>query len=81
MTSIEIIALINKVLVKRGKLPIDSNLEISLREYGFRSMDFSELALRIEDQVGTELNFDANSMRAIETFRDVVEFFQNSLNG
>lgn len=81
MTSIEIIALINKVLIKRGKLPIDSNLEISLREYGFRSMDFSELALRIEDQIGIELNFDANSMRAIETFRDVVEFFQNSLNG
>lgn len=81
MTSIEIIALINKVLVKRGKLPIDSNLEISLREYGFRSMDFSELALRVEDQIGIELNFDANSMRAIETFRDVVEFFQNSLNG
>ena len=81
MTSTEIIALINKVLIKRGKLPIDSNLEISLREYGFRSMDFSELALRIEDQLGVELNFDANSMRAIETFRDVVEFFQNSLNG
>ncbi len=81
MTTIEIIVLINKVLVKRGKKPIDSNLDISLRDYGFRSMDFSELALRIEEHVGIELNFNANSMRAIETFRDVIEFFQNSLNG
>jgi acyl carrier protein len=81
MNEIEIVTQINKVLVKRGKMPIGSDLNILLRDHGFRSMDFSEVALRIEDEAGNELNFDANSMRAIETFRDVVDFFQNSLRG
>lgn len=44
---------------------------------GFRSLHFAELALRVEDDVGTELNFDAPQMRAIETVGDVLDFFEH----
>ena len=45
-----------------------------LRDIGFRSLDFSELALRVEDEIGRELNFDAPGLRQIETVADVLEF-------
>jgi acyl carrier protein len=48
----------------------------SLRDLGFRSLDFSELALRIEDHLGYELNFDAPTLRAITTVADVLDFFE-----
>jgi acyl carrier protein len=79
ITQQEIIEVINIVLVKRGKESIETNLEINLRTHGFRSMDFSEVALRLEDRAGRELNFDAQQMRAITTFADVVDFFLKSL--
>ena len=39
----------------------------NLEEIGFRSLDFSELALRVEDEIGEELNFDAPELRQIAT--------------
>ncbi|MDQ4111832.1 MAG: acyl carrier protein, partial [Actinomycetota bacterium] len=40
---------------------------------GFRSLDFSELALRVEDEIGDELNFEAAGLRSIETIGDVLD--------
>lgn len=61
------------VLAGQGKqLPADD--ETPLRDIGFRSLDFSELALRVEDEVGRELNFDAPGLREITTVRDVLDF-------
>ena len=53
------------------KLPDDDATE--LREIGFRSLDFSELALRVEDEIDRELNFDAPGLRSINTVGDVLD--------
>lgn len=68
--------LMGEVLAARGgTLPADESTE--LRSLGFRSLDFSELALRVEDETGTELNFDAPGLRRIATVGDVLDFLQD----
>lgn len=68
--------LMEEVLAARGEtLPADESTE--LRSLGFRSLDFSELALRVEDETGTELNFDAPGLRRIATVADVLDFLQD----
>jgi acyl carrier protein len=67
--------MMSEVLVAQGKqLPADD--ATLLTDIGFRSLDFSELALRVEDEVGTELNFDAPGLRSIETVADVLDFLE-----
>jgi acyl carrier protein len=67
--------LMEAVLKAQGKaLPTDE--DVDLRDIGFRSLDFSELALRVEDEVGYELNFDAPGLRQIETVGDVLTFLE-----
>ena len=67
--------MMSEVLVAQGKqLPADD--ATLLTDIGFRSLDFSELALRVEDEVGTELNFDAPGLRSIETVADVLGFLE-----
>ena len=48
--------------------------DAALDEIGFRSLDFSELALRVEDELDEELNFDAPGLRSIRTVADVLDF-------
>ena len=67
--------LMGAVLSTQGRsLPEDD--AAALQDIGFRSLDFSELALRVEDEVGTELNFDAPGLRSIETVADVLDFLE-----
>lgn len=67
--------LMAEVLSAKGAtLPEDEAAD--LRAVGFRSLDFSELALRVEDETGTELNFDAPGLRSIATVGDVLDFLQ-----
>ena len=61
------------VLTKQGK-ELPANDDALLDDIGFRSLDFSELALRVEDEVGDELNFDAPGLRSIRTVGDVLDF-------
>lgn len=70
--------LMDQILVRQGKGPI-VNEEDELRGIGFRSLDFSELALRVERAAGRELNFDAALMRSIRTVADVLNFFEQAL--
>lgn len=61
-----------EVLDAQGKsLPEDDASALS--DIGFRSLDFSELALRVEDEVDDELNFDAAGLRQINTVGDVLD--------
>ena len=63
------------VLAAQGKeLPGDDSA--NLEQLGFRSLDFSELALRVEDEIGDELNFDAPGLRQIQTVGDVLDFLE-----
>tara|TARA_R110000787_G_scaffold200119_3_gene311172 strand:- start:3558 stop:3800 length:243 start_codon:yes stop_codon:yes gene_type:complete len=75
MTRSEILDLMNMVMKKRGRDPLSDENQ-NTREAGFRSLDFSEVALRIEARVGHELSFEAASMRQIETVKDVLDFFE-----
>lgn len=77
MTRSEILDLMNMVLAKRGRAAITGEAQTT-REANFRSLDFSEVALRIETAIGEELAFDAASMRRIETVRDVLDFFEGA---
>ncbi len=69
----QIRSMMAEVLQAQGKeLPADDSA--NLEELGFRSLDFSELALRVEDEIDEELNFDAPELRQIATVGDVLDF-------
>jgi acyl carrier protein len=77
MTREEIHAELAAVRATQGKTkPVSESA--SLREIGFRSLDFSELALRVEDRIKRELNFDAPRLRAIETVGDALDFLEEA---
>lgn len=56
---------------REAVLPDDDSVQ--LRDIGFRSLDFSELALRVEDEIDVELNFDAPGLRGVRTIGDVLD--------
>ena len=75
LTRSQIRDLMAQVMKTQGmELPDDDTA--GLREIGFRSLNFSELAIRVEDEIGTELNFDAVSLRRIATVADVLDFLE-----
>lgn len=64
------------VLRPQGKeLPLDEST--ALDELEFRSLDFSELALRVEDETGDELNFEAAGLRQVRSVGDVLDLLQD----
>ncbi len=73
----EILNLLKEILKRQGK-PTAFGEEAGLTEVGFRSLDFSELALRVEAASGKTLTFDAAPLRAIRTVCDVLEFFEKA---
>lgn len=77
MDRVEILAIMNMVMAKRGRDQVTGESQTT-REANFRSLDFSETALRIEMKIGRELAFDAAAMRRIETVRDVLDFFEKA---
>lgn len=77
MTRSNILEIINYVMQKRGRSEIvDEN--VNVRDANFRSLDFSEVALRIENEIDRELIFDAATMRQINTVKDVIDFFETA---
>jgi acyl carrier protein len=72
-----ILALMQQVMEKQGvQTPLTESA--SMQEVRFRSLDFSEVALRIEQEIGRELNFEAASLRQIRTVGDVLDFLQQA---
>lgn len=72
--------LMELVLAARGDaLPADETTD--LRDVGFRSLDFSELALRVEEELGDELNFDAPGLRGVRTVADVLDLLVELQSG
>ena len=74
MQRTNVLELLNGILSRQGKATVHDE-SVSLRDAGFRSLDFSELALRVEREVDRELNFDAAVLRSIATIADVLDFF------
>jgi acyl carrier protein len=77
MTRAQIFVLMKQILDRQGK---GAGLveTAALQEIGFRSLDFSELALRVESASGRTLTFDAGPMRAIRTVTDVLDFLERA---
>ena len=59
---------------KRNNRPITFTEQQTLREIGFRSLDFSELLLRLEGETGKNLDMDAAPLRQIHTVGDLQGF-------
>ena len=75
LSRVQLRGLMEQVLSAQGKtLPTDESAE--LQQIGFRSLDFSELALRVEDEIDEELNFEAAGLRQINTVADVLDLLQ-----
>ena len=62
-------------------MPLPDDDSAQLREIGFRSLDFSELALRVEDEIDRELNFDAPGLRSVVTVGDVLDLIEQLQDG
>jgi acyl carrier protein len=62
-------------------MPLPNDDSASLRGIGFRSLDFSELALRVEDEIDRELNFDAPGLRSVTTVGDVLDLIEQLQDG
>lgn len=80
MTRPQIIETILFILRKQGREFEELADGVTLREIGFRSLDFSELCLRVEEEIGRELNFAAAALRRIETVGDVCDFVELASN-
>ena len=80
MQRIEILAMMKEILQRQGKTAAFTE-ETALQDVGFRSLDFSELALRVETLSGKQLSFDAAPLRAIRTVRDVLDFMERAYFG
>lgn len=74
----EILQLMNSIQEKNSRSGINDD-ETPLSEVGFRSLDFSELALRVERSVNSELSFDAVVLREIRTVKDVLDFLEEAI--
>ncbi len=69
--------LMRQILQRQGKA-VSFDETASLQEVSFRSLDFSELALRVETACGRPLTFDAAPLRAIRTVKDVLDFLERA---
>jgi acyl carrier protein len=59
---------------RRNNRPTEFTEAQALREIGFRSLDFSELLLRLEGETGKNLDMDAAPLRQIHTVGDLQGF-------
>ena len=75
-----ILGLMKDVLLRQGKSDAFDE-DAALQDIGFRSLDFSELALRVEIASDTTLDFDAAPLREIATVRDVLDFMEQAYCG
>jgi acyl carrier protein len=78
LTRTEISRMMTEILTRQGRTGPQSE-DTPLRDIGFRSLDFSELALRCEMESGGTLEFEASALRNIQTVRDVLDYLEKSI--
>ncbi len=74
----EMMKMMREILARQGAAP-EITPESPLDTIGFRSLDFAELALKVEAKAGASLSFDGAAMRSIRTVGDVLEFLEKAL--
>ena len=70
-----IVGLIREILARQGIAGAELADGSVLRDVGFQSLDFAELALRVEALAGREIDFDGLALRSIRTVGDIITFF------
>lgn len=79
MIRADILELMEMILERQGKdCALLYDPRATLQDLSFRSLDFSELCLRVEQRLGRELNFQASSLRRIDSVSDLCEFLQET---
>ena len=71
-----VLALMKSMLDREGVASDSLSPTTDLTSIGFRSLDFSELALRVEKESGAAFDFDAVGLRTIETVGDVLDYLE-----
>lgn len=79
MDRAEALTIINSVLAKKGRGPVEDG-GTTLNEAGLRSLDFSEVVLRVEDSLGREIGFGATTIWRVKTISDAIDLFTRSAN-
>ena len=74
----EILRMMGDILERQGRAADVLQDSATIRDIKFRSLDFSELCLRVETTIGKELNFEAADLRAIQTVGDVCTFIEKA---
>lgn len=78
MDRTEALAIINTVLAKRGRRPVKDG-DLTLREAGISSLEFSLVALRVEERIGGELDFGGTTGWRVHTVADAIDLFTGAL--
>jgi acyl carrier protein len=65
-------------IMKRQGKALAADESTRLHDAGFRSLDFAELALRVESVNERPLEFEAGVLRSIETVKDVLDFMERA---
>jgi acyl carrier protein len=68
---------LREMYARRG-VDVRADPDTELTELGFRSLDFSELALRLEERLGRELDFAGTELRRLATVGDVIDLLRAS---
>lgn len=74
MQRTDILNLLKEIVARQGR-STEFGEDAELAGVGFRSLDFSELAVRVEMAAGISLAFDAMPLRAVRTVADILDFF------
>jgi acyl carrier protein len=76
MERTNILKLIQAIVSRQGSPGPALEENSDLQHVGFRSLDFAELCLRVEREIGRELNLGAGIIRRIQTVGDVCDLLQ-----
>jgi len=72
-----VIGMMREILTRQGKSSCELRPDLVLRDVGFRSLDFSELVLRVEALVGREVDLSGLALRQTRTVGDLLSFFES----
>ncbi len=69
-----VLAQLRELYRRRGE-EVTAAPETDLAAIGFRSLDFAELVLLVEDAVGGQLDLERGDVTRIDTVGDLIAFF------
>ena len=78
MTTEEMEGEVQALCDRRGvEVQVDPGMRLA--DVGLRSFDISELAIRVEERLGRELNLGGAVLRELETVGDLVQYLSRAV--